>query len=301
VVTPEGVLIDLPTASVASRALAKLLDLLIIIVGLQLVLTVLSLFVGVAFGGIGGASDIGVIVLVVASLVLSLAGFVGYPIVFEALWGGRTPGKAALGLRVVTREGAPIRLRHSAVRNLIGLVECLMLGFVAVLTCTLSRTNQRIGDLAAGTIVWRERSGTSGTGVVRFPPPLGMDAYIASLDVSAMTAEQYNLVRAFLVRVLEFGPAAREALAVRLAHPLASGLAHTPPAGVSPELYLACTASAYQFRHMGPLPMAPAFAWAPGPWPSPPPPPMARYPAPPSAPPPASPPGSPWGGGPSSL
>jgi uncharacterized RDD family membrane protein YckC len=82
----------------------------------------------------------------------------GYPVGFETLWRGRTPGKAAMGLRVVTVEGAPVRFRHAATRAAIGLLELTgTAGAIAVIASLSSARGQRLGDLAAGTLVIRER------------------------------------------------------------------------------------------------------------------------------------------------
>ena len=78
----------------------------------------------------------------------------------ETLWRGRTLGKAALGLRVVTVEGAPVRFRHAAIRATLGLVD--FFAHVRRARCSrsllLTRRSQRLGDLVAGTIVLRERT-----------------------------------------------------------------------------------------------------------------------------------------------
>ena len=50
-------------------------------------------------------------------LILTLVLIVGYPVAMEALWNGRTLGKAAIGLRVVTVEGGPVRFRQAAIRG----------------------------------------------------------------------------------------------------------------------------------------------------------------------------------------
>ena len=61
----------------------------------------------------------------VIALVMVLLVLVGYPVASETLWNGRTLGKAALGLRVVTVEGGPVRFRHSAIRGIVGAVRDL--------------------------------------------------------------------------------------------------------------------------------------------------------------------------------
>ena len=163
--------------------------------------------------------------LVVATII-----WLGYPIAFETLWRGRTPGKAALGLRVLTKEGAPIRFRHALVRGILGLVDVwLFSGSVGVITILVSRNEQRFGDMAAGTIVVRERSGARAPAATVFAAPAGCEGYVANLDVSGVAPAEYEAARAFLLRAGAMGPAARTDLAARLAVPMAQRLRHTPP------------------------------------------------------------------------
>ncbi len=107
----------------------------------------------------------------------------------------------ALGLRVVTVEGAPIRFRHALVRALVGLVELyLTLGTLALLVAMGSRRFRRLGDHLAGTVVVQERSGTAEAQAIRFLPRPGWESFADALDVSRLTAEHYRLVRSYLLR-----------------------------------------------------------------------------------------------------
>ena len=242
-------LLEFETAGVGSRTLAELLD-----VAVQL-LVLLAVFIAAGFLANavgGGAGTIAVIVLIVVTFLV----IVGYPVAMESLWNGRSLGKAAMGLRVVTIEGGPERFRHAAIRAIIGLFELwITFGSVAVLSVILTRRNQRLGDLSAGTIVLRERTATGASTVaMSFPAPYGYEAYVASLDVSALTNDQYQMIRSFLVRVLGLTMDARAALAVKLANHTAIELRLTPPPGLPPELFLVCIAAAYQARHGAPVP-----------------------------------------------
>jgi hypothetical protein len=182
-----------------------------------------------------------------------------YPIALETLWRGRTLGKMALGLRVVTVEGGPVRFRHAAIRAVLALVEVLgLFGSIAILSVLMTRRNQRLGDLAAGTLVLRERTGLRAPVPVAFGVPPGMDAYVDSLDTAAMTAEDYAAVRAFLMRAPSLPWAVRRDLAQRLAHTLGARLRPEPPPGLHPEAYLACLAAAVQRRDAPVMPNAPA-------------------------------------------
>jgi uncharacterized RDD family membrane protein YckC len=259
VVTPEAVLLEFDTAGVGSRVVAEILDLLLQITALVALSLVASL-------AVAGGLEIGQTAAIVLVLLLTFLILVGYPIAMETLWNGRTLGKAAMGLRVVTAEGGPIRFRHAAIRGIFGLVEIwVFFGSIAIVSIIFSRRDQRVGDRVAGTIVLRERSVASPDVAVSFPTPPGYEAYVASLDVTRLSAEQYSLVRSFLMRVLQLSWPARTSLAVRLANPTALLLHHTPPPQVNPELFLVCVAAAYQRRFGGAAVPAPPPGLATGP------------------------------------
>jgi uncharacterized RDD family membrane protein YckC len=256
IVTPEAVLLEFETAGVGSRTIAEILDLLVQVSALVALGLVVSV---VASGGL----EFGGTLAVILTLVFSFLVLVGYPVAMETLWNGRTLGKAAMGLRVVTQEGGPIRFRHAAIRSILGLVELwVFLGSIAVVAIVLSPRNQRVGDMVAGTIVLRERSAAAPGVALSFPSPPGYEAYVASLDVTPVSPVQYSVIRSFLMRVLELSPTARPAMAIRLANATAVRMHHTPPPTVGPELFLVCVAAAYQHRHGGPAPMRPTWGTA---------------------------------------
>jgi len=267
-VTPEAVALEFQTANVGSRILAYVIDMAVVIAGIFAGLFAVAL--------LGQATDLVVPDWVAITIVLVLlpSWWLGYFIAFETLWRGRTLGKAALGLRVVTTEGAPVRFRHAAIRGLLGLVDfAIASGFFAVMFILLTRDNQRLGDLVAGTLVLRERSGLAAPAPVSFAPPAGLEAYTATLDTSRLTIEEYQAVRTYLLRAASLPPGPRAALALQLADPLVVRLRPPPPAGVSPELFLRCVGAAHQQRQRqaapGPwVPGPPALA-QPAPWPAP--------------------------------
>ncbi len=246
------------------------------------------IFLFIISGIVAGASNdsVGTAGLVVDLILITVIVF-GYPIIWESLWRGRTPGKAALGLRVLTNQGAPIRFRHAIVRGLVGLGEVTALPVIGVVAMLVSTNDQRLGDLAAGTIVVRDRAAGRMSVPVLFSPPAGWESFITSLDVSAMTSAEYETVRSFLIRAPEMGPLPRSNLAARLAGPLVTRWQQAVPAGAGPELWLACVASAYQRLHGAPAPQ-----WGPGMW-------APRHPSTrqvgPWGPPPALPQAGPWG------
>ena len=157
-ITPEAVVLELRTAALGSRSLAKLLDLLIIAAGVGILLFVAVL------AGAGGT------LIVVLISVLSFLALFGYPALWESLWRGRTPGKATLGLRVVTDEGAPIGPRHAIIRAVLSPVD-LVAGAESML---LSSRDRRLGDLVAGTVVLRDKTVAAVGPPFWFSPPPGL-------------------------------------------------------------------------------------------------------------------------------
>lgn len=236
--TPEGVEMELVLAGLGSRLVAALLDTLI--QGTLLVaLWVVGLALAVPSDG-GG-------VLAAIVIVLSFLVFFGYHPVFETLASGRSPGKRAAGLRVVRQGGEPPGFLASAVRNLLRLVDFLptmyAIGAVSIL---LSSKNQRLGDLAAGTLVVRERRAALAAPPVAPGDWAAADRY-AAWDVSAITPFELVTVRRFLDRRRELDPEARARLARELADRLWPKVAGAPE-GASPEQFLEGLAAAKAAR-----------------------------------------------------
>lgn len=250
IVTPEAVILEFETASVGSRVLAQVVDL-----GARFtIFSIVTTVFGAALGPVGTTG---------AVIVFTISGFLllfGYPAILETMWNGQTVGKRAIGLRVVTVEGAPVTFRHAAIRSMLGLVDFLLppVGVAATLSVLLTRRDQRLGDVFAGTIVLRERTGAAFPVPVSFPPLPGFESYARTLDVGAVTPEQYALIRSFLIRVDSLLPHARAGIAVGLANPIAMAMHHTPPQNVTPEVFLVSVAAAYQLRLGGPpVPLPP--------------------------------------------
>ncbi len=151
IATPEGVELRLPVAGLGARSMAWLLDALIKLAALVVASMVLP-FLG----------DLGQGLWLIAFFVLLWL----YNVVFEVLNHGATPGKKTLGLKVMNANGTPVGWSGSIIRNLIRFVDtlpgCYAFGCVAVL---LSKDFQRLGDLAAGTIVVYEDKGHAGSAI----------------------------------------------------------------------------------------------------------------------------------------
>lgn len=238
-VTPEAVALDLPAAGIGSRSLAKLLDTLIQVL----------VAVGVGFAGASAVDTavpdwVGITVVLVGLAALLW----GYPTAFETLMRGRTPGKAALGLRVVTRAGGQVRFRHAALRAALGLVELVVTaGGVAVVSALLTDPPRRLGDLAAGTFVVTERT-PGGAGAMRFQAPAAWSDYAARLDAARIDATTYAAVRTALRRAAQAPRRDHEPVLRRVAHRVASRVSPAPPQDIDAQAFLTCVAAAYQRR-----------------------------------------------------
>jgi len=174
--SPEGVRLDLAIAGPAPRIIAYGIDLLIMAV--CVVLTFVTVFASLPVGNAIGkwfasllpktanhahpGNPNGALPAQLGGIVFAifvLAQFViesGYFIFWEMLTGGRSPGKALVGLRVVRRNGLPIELGNSMVRNVFRIVDLLPANYlVGLISMLLSPSGDRLGDHAAGTIVIR--------------------------------------------------------------------------------------------------------------------------------------------------
>jgi uncharacterized RDD family membrane protein YckC len=152
--TPEQIALEFPLASAGSRFLALAIDTLIQLGGF-LIIAVLALFANLVRVNI--ATSLGTWAFA-ALLILGFLLYYGYYAAFEALWNGQTPGKRAIQLRVITTAGRPITVYDALVRNLLRIVDQLPgIYTVGLLSIFLTERNQRLGDLAADTVVVHEQ------------------------------------------------------------------------------------------------------------------------------------------------
>jgi len=202
--TPEGVPLELTLAGVGSRFASALLDYILQFI----ILVALALVLRYGAGFSPGSSSVSAAFWVVGFFAV----FWGYDVAFEVLNSGRTPGKAANGLRVVRESGAPVTFGPSAVRNVIRIIDLLPGTYLVGITSILvTKRNQRVGDLAAGTLVIRETR--------RLPPEVRVAPSVQTptWDTSAIGREDLDTVAAFLARRHELEAGARIQIAAELA------------------------------------------------------------------------------------
>ncbi|HEY4094771.1 MAG TPA: RDD family protein [Baekduia sp.] len=227
IATPEGLPVDLVLAGLGSRFTATLIDLSFKIL-IAIPLAIVALLIG----------DYGTALL----FILWFLDYFGYDVAFEVLANGRTPGKRWTGLRVLRDDGRPVDLVSSAIRNVVRLVDGLPLSYLpAMFFILVTDRNQRLGDLAASTIVVREPRRTESVSTAAaplrpamtvngfgLPPGVGDLSPVRPtrttgdiLDVSAVSAADLAAVRGFLERRIQLTDDVRADLARRIAGALA--------------------------------------------------------------------------------
>jgi uncharacterized RDD family membrane protein YckC len=223
VVTGEAVALDVRLAHWPSRLIAKLIDTVVQYIVLAILL--------VALGKIAADSDSALAAAI--SVCVIVAVFVGYNVVLETIWRGRTLGKATLGLRVVRDDGGPVRFRHALVRGIMFPLECWGPALVA---SVVSKRGKRIGDMLAGTIVVQERVPGHTSTPVQMPAPLVW--WAPTLDLSRFNDDLAMACRQFLGRQHELNPAARDAMGAQLVAAVQACVTPPPPPGTPGWAYL---------------------------------------------------------------
>lgn len=239
-VTPEAVLVELPTAGAASRGLARLIDLLIGFLGVSLVTAVGAVTLE--------ALGISVIGPVAVGSFAVFAFLVAVPIGTELIWRGRSVGKAIMGLQVVAIDGGRVTARQVMVRGMVALLDVYMsMGVLALVSSVFSDDGRRLGDMAAGTVVVRRRRAPTVTVPVAFHPPQGFEGYVRQLPVRRLAPRDLALVRDYLLRSRRLREPARHELAMDLANRVGDVIGVHRPPHVDPHTWLVCVVSADQF------------------------------------------------------
>ncbi len=228
ILTPEQVELDYEVAGLGSRLLAGLIDGLIQIALLLAGYLVVFISAGSTLLGIGTMHSFTRFIFYGILALWILYFFVivwGYFIFFEVRWNGQTPGKRALGLRVIRESGHPLDLRAALLRNLVRVVDMLPgIYAVAIVTMFVSSHWKRLGDHAAGTIVVKERRNLEMTPMQSAASwePKGFTILNdqALSRISTLTREEYEIIRRFLERRDELDLYTVIRLAREIAHPL---------------------------------------------------------------------------------
>lgn len=248
--TPELVAIQMPIAGIGSRFIALLVDYLVWIPSMLMIGKIFS-YILPGISAFNRLSEQWAIALY--TFLIFLFNW-GYFTLFEAFGNGRTPGKRAARIRVIQRSGRAIGLFESMARNFIRFID--MIPFVVpyavgTIAIFVTRDHQRLGDLAAGTLVVRDRieeapASTESTRTFTanlFAPAIPTPEPHAGFTlpdhgVAKLNSADLQVLESFFARRLDMPMATREALAQRIAAAIQAKSGLEPPPGVSTETFL---------------------------------------------------------------
>ena len=243
----------MPLAGIGSRFIALLVDSLIWFAGLLAVIVLIAIFVP----GIAAFSETSAQWTVAIIFILLFLFHWGYFTLFEAYWNGRTPGKRVARIRVIQRSGRAIGLFESMARNFVRYVDQLPFFYaVGVIAIFVTRQHQRLGDLAAGTLVVRDRLeeaplwGESGARTftaqifaANAPAPEPHNAYLLpATGIARLSSTDLEVLEGFFARRLDLSLPTRQALAERIAAAIHAKSGLELPSGASVETFLEATA-----------------------------------------------------------
>ncbi|MGB3623325.1 RDD family protein [Ketobacter sp. MCCC 1A13808] len=162
--TPEAIDLEIHVAGATVRILAFSID--------SIIRLVFQMIVGIVFAILG---DFGIAFMMILTFVLEWF----YPVLFEVLNNGQTPGKKAMGIAVVNDDSTPIGWSASIIRNFLRIVDMLPFGYLAgLVSISLNPDFKRIGDLAAGTlVVYRDKASVppQWPDIKSAPPPVPLN------------------------------------------------------------------------------------------------------------------------------
>ncbi|HET6150989.1 MAG TPA: RDD family protein [Polyangia bacterium] len=243
--TPEQIELALPLAGVGSRALAFILDFLIQLIPISIAMVVVVVTNSITLINKTEKGDVvqdvrpSVMAAAVFSVIVFVTNFL-YFTFFDLVSGGQSPGKRALKLRVVRDGGLAVDARSSLIRNLVRTVDMLpgfyVLGLISIF---VSREHKRIGDLAGGTLVIRDRAEAVGDLSALVSPRPALLAQGPAGSAPALSGPDRALLHDYLERRDKLPEEARHRVARQIADTLAARYgvdAQLPPDAIIDQL-----------------------------------------------------------------
>lgn len=194
--TPEQIALEFSLATVGSRFLALAVDSLIQLSAAAILLLIVGLGTWASSLTSTAARPWVLAVFVLGIFVINF----GYFAVFESLWNGQTPGKRVIGLRVIHVSGRPVSVFEAILRNVVRIADQLPgIYAIGIVSVFLTERSQRLGDLAAGTVVVHERTAAPEAHVfaAETPAPAGV---ATQHGASKLTAEEVSIIEMFFRR-----------------------------------------------------------------------------------------------------
>ena len=226
--TPENVELEQRLAGIGTRLIAGVIDHLLII-GLYLVIWLL--FLGTL--GINLITDYNSLSLFVLAMLIvaAFAIYWGYFAFFEMVWNGQSPGKRRMRIRVVKEGGAALTFTDVAIRNLLRVVDAMpvIIYAVAGVCMFFAKRVQRLGDLAAGTVVTSEVTGDyTARSDRRVSQSWEHEATASALRATGLLPEEYRALSSYHLREAQLTLDARRRLLPQLIGPILKRMGHDP-------------------------------------------------------------------------
>lgn len=196
--TPENVDLHLELAGIGNRVLACLIDTAITFAMITALAAVLwGVWIAISLAGLPSSTQALVAAVILMGFVL-LSFFIwfGYFIMFEGFWQGQTPGKKLVNIRVIEQNGQPVSWGAVLFRNFMRFLDEGVI-LIGLLIMFIDRNERRIGDLAAGTLVIRERLSELPTQEI--VPATGSELAV-TIDAGSISPQEYDLLVNFLRR-----------------------------------------------------------------------------------------------------
>jgi uncharacterized RDD family membrane protein YckC len=219
--TPEQIDVDMELAGLGSRFLAMVVDVAIKAFAALLLILIVTIIAAVDPTKFVREQSYTVLAFVVAALGTL---WMAYGVFFEVRWNGQTPGKSVARIRAMKTSGAALDFTAAGIRNLLTVVYAIPVFYVidAILILVTARS-QRLGDLAAGTVVIRERAVDLGRDPEDALLALASPDYaFTPAQLEPLTADDRTVLREYLRRHAGMTGSGRSQLARKLAHRFAT-------------------------------------------------------------------------------
>ncbi|MEH1843873.1 MAG: RDD family protein [Nostoc sp.] len=247
--TPESVELEFTLAGIGNRALALLIDYIVLTVTLLVFLLIWTIFSTQLFNFfedfLTNAQSLGLWLLAIF-FIIAFAIYISYFVFFETLWFGQTPGKRFAKIRVVRDDGRLIGLQQATLRALLRPFDETL--FIGAFLIMLGRREKRLGDLAAGTIVIQAQTPTaSATLTISEQAKILNQQLIKITDLSQLLPDDFAVIREYLQRRGAMSLKARASLSLKLAEQVKAiiNLENLPEA-VTPDVFLEAVYLVYQ-------------------------------------------------------
>jgi uncharacterized RDD family membrane protein YckC len=243
--TPESVELEFTLAGIGNRALALLID--YIVLGLTLILFWIAwgIFAVSIQDLFANQRNLGLWLFAIA-LLINFFIYVGYFVFFEVFWQGQTPGKRYTKIRVIRDDGRRIGIQQATLRSLLRPFDDIL--FIGAFLIMLGRREKRLGDLVAGTLVIQEEYLVAPT---NFPISERSQQLAKQLpemtNLSQLLPDDFATIREYLQRRGAMAPKAKSDLSLQLARQVREiiDLTHLPE-GLTADVFLEAVYLAYQ-------------------------------------------------------